>query len=115
MTRWFKLAAFVALAGTLSPACGAPLRTLEEGNKAQDRSGGKATAQPQKPSERFSSLEEYLAFLERTQAPVDGAWYREVRPGVFVIQTGNLRVLGAAPEKREFTRAELARKFGFKK
>lgn len=120
MTRLISLAAFVALSGMLAPACGAPVRTPDPGDKAAGQARGKApgeiaTTQSQKPSERFRNLDEYLAFLERTQAPVDGAWYREVRPDVFVLQTGNLRILGDAPRAREFTRAELEKKFGFTK
>lgn len=66
-------------------------------------------------NERFRSLDEYLAFLERTQGPVDGPWYREIRPGVYELVTGNLRVLGADPnaQKRTFTRQELMQQFGF--
>jgi hypothetical protein len=68
-------------------------------------------------NQRFRSLDEYLAFLKRTQAPVDGAWYMEIRPGVYELQTGNLRVLGSDEgqdaEKRVFTREELEKQFGF--
>ena len=44
----------------------------------------------------------------------------EIRPGVYELQTGNLRILGADGEeepagKRIFTREELERKFGFRK
>ena len=103
--------------GALAPACGAPVRTLDSGDKVRQtggtESGEVATTQSQKPADRFRNLDEYLAFLERTQAPVDGAWYREVRPDVFVLQTGNLRILGGNPESREITREELERKFGF--
>ena len=66
-------------------------------------------------NKQFRTLDEYLAHLERTQGPVDGPWYREIRPGVYELQTGNLRVLNGAGEmKRIFTREELAREFGFK-
>lgn len=64
-------------------------------------------------NQRFRSLDDYLAWLERTQGPVDGPWYKQVRPGVYELQTGNFRPLGGEPEKRTFTRAELAEMFGF--
>jgi hypothetical protein len=114
-----RLAILVGLTGVLTPACAAPTPNSEASKsepQAADRSGDKATTQSQKPSERFRNLDEYLAFLEKTQAPVDGAWYREVRPDVFVLQTGNLRVLGGgAAKQREFSRTELEREFGFSK
>lgn len=66
---------------------------------------------------KFRSLDEYLAHLELTEGPVDRPWYKQVRPGVYELQTGNLRVLGnlgeEAPTKHMFTREELMKKFGF--
>lgn len=64
-------------------------------------------------NQRFRSLEDYLAHLERTQGPVDGPWYKQVGPGVYELQTGNLHLDLPGGEKRTFTREELARKFGF--
>jgi hypothetical protein len=47
---------------------------------------------------------------------VDGSWYRQIRPGVYELQTGNLRVLGDGAEpKRLFTRQELELEFGFRR
>jgi hypothetical protein len=68
-------------------------------------------------NKRFRTLDEYLVYLERTQGPVDGPWYKEVSPGVYELQTGNLHldVPGAADGKRVFTRQQLAEKFGFSK
>lgn len=71
-------------------------------------------------SQRFGNLDAYLAHLERTHAPIDRPWYREVRPGVYQLMTGNLRrgPLGeedGEPRERTYTRAELERKFGFSK
>lgn len=66
-------------------------------------------------NERFRTLDDYLAFLEKTQGPVDGPWYREIRPGVYELVTGNLRVLGSDGNepKQTFTRQELKQQFGF--
>ena len=61
---------------------------------------------------RFRDLDAYLAYLEK-QSHIDGAWYRQVRPGVYELQTGNLRLPDGAPRRRIFTREELEKKFGF--
>ena len=66
-------------------------------------------------SQQFRTLDEYLAHLERMQAPVDGAWYKQVAPGVYELQTGNLRTLTPGKGKTTFTREELERQFGFRK
>ena len=63
--------------------------------------------------QRFANLDQYLAFLERTQGPVDGPWYKQIRPGIYELQTGNLRQLGGNPPAQTFTRQELLEKFGF--
>jgi hypothetical protein len=113
VNRLLCLFAVATIAAT--PACGAPLREAEPGSDRQtlDNSKDRMTTQRQHPSERFRTLDEYLEFLERTQAPVDGAWYQKIRPDVYVLKTGNLRVLGAEPGAKEYTRAELMQKFGF--
>jgi hypothetical protein len=67
-------------------------------------------------NKRFRSLDDYLAYLERTQAPVDGPWYKEVSPGMYQLQTaGNLHLDVPSREKRTFTRRELEKNFGFSK
>ena len=97
----------------LMAACGAPAteQTSDaDRQKAADRTGG--NVQTNEPiNQRFGSLDEYLVFLERTQGPVDGPWYREIRPGVYQLQTGNFR--GDTEQQRLFTREELMTKFGF--
>ena len=78
---------------------------------APPRAPGAPVMDDRKPiPERFPDLDAYLAYLEK-RSHLDGAWYREVRPGLYELQTGNLR-LPDAP-KRTFTREELERKFGF--
>ena len=61
---------------------------------------------------RFRDLDAYLAHLEK-QSHIDGAWYRQVRPGVYELQTGNLRLTDGVQRRRIFTREELEKKFGF--
>ncbi len=64
-------------------------------------------------SRRFADLDAYLAYLRRRSA-IDGAWYREIRPGVYELQTGgNLHLDRGETTRRVFTRDELERKFGF--
>lgn len=70
-------------------------------------------SQDQPIHRRFASLDAYLLDLERTQGPIDRPWYKEVGPGVYELQTGNLRLDGPGTEKRTFTRKELELKFGF--
>jgi hypothetical protein len=64
---------------------------------------------------RFATLDEYLAHLECRARPMDLPWYRQIRPGVYELQTGNLRKVGepGKPRKQVFTRRELELKFGF--
>ena len=99
-------------------ACGAsPNGVVSNSDSPQIGSTGTAVTNNQLPiNERFASLDDYLAFLEGTQAPVDGPWYRQVSPGLYELQTGgNLMLEGGDPPKRTFTREELERKFGFRK
>ncbi len=102
----------------MGPACDASpgkLAFSDDGRQAAGKPMGSNVTDQHRPiSQRFKSLDDYLAFLERTEGPVDGAWYRQVRPGVYVLQTGgNLRLEGGNPPKQTFTREELERKFGF--
>ena len=64
--------------------------------------------------QRFADLDSYLAWLKKTRAPIDRAWYEEVRPGLYALRPGgNLRLDGPGSAKRLFTRDELKKKFGF--
>lgn len=102
-------------------ACNSPQPKLE--TVADQSNGGVKPAMTGVPTDdpaeipkRYRNLDEYLGHLEAANAPVDRPWYREVQPGVFMLQTGNLRILGAEGEtKRTFTREELERKFGFRR
>lgn len=78
---------------------------------------GNAVADESLPiNQRFHNLDEYLAWLRKYAGPVDKPWYKEIRPGVYELQTaGNLHLDVPNNEKRVFTRAELEKKFGFSK
>ena len=82
---------------------------------AADNPGTIVTNEQMSINQRFRNLDDYLAYLEQYEGPIDGAWYKEISPGVYELQTGNLRTLGGAESKRTFTRAELERQFGFSK
>jgi hypothetical protein len=92
------------LAAVFAPASAAPLKETAPPAPAP---GGPAPI-----NERFPTLDAYLAYLEK-RSHMDGAWYREVRPGVYELQTGNLRLPDGGGRKRTFTREELEKKFGF--
>jgi hypothetical protein len=108
---WFLAAAVTPLMS----AGASPLREL--GNEAQPQSTERAAAMPgikdaRSVRARFQTLDQYLAYLER-RAAIDGAWYRQIRPGIYRLEVGNLR--GAAPGQRVFTREQLERRFGFRR
>lgn len=112
MLRW---AAPAFAAAALAPACAAPVE--RDGESAASAPEAVAvglersvTGDSTSVSQRYRSLDEYLAFLE-SRAAIDGHWYREIRPGVYRLETGNYR--GPEIEQRIFTREELERKFGF--
>jgi hypothetical protein len=60
----------------------------------------------------FATLDAYLAYLEKYAAPIDRSWYREIRPDIYQLETGNLRDTSSP---RIFTRAQLESKFGFER
>lgn len=102
------------VAFAFAPAAAAPLaldeqtaafRPLAEDGQEQDVTNDSTSV-----SRRYRTLDDYLAFLE-SRAPIDGHWYREIRPGVYRLETGNYR--GPEIEQRVFTREELERKYGY--
>jgi hypothetical protein len=101
-------------------SCGAAQSKVENSDRAtrsaSANEGARVDDRELPINQRFHSLDEYLAWLKQTEAPVDGAWYKQIRPGVYELQTGNLRILGTDGEqKKTFTREELERKFGFRR
>jgi len=107
-------ATFALFAGLFAPSCGAaPGDAGRAGTdrQAADTTTGADVTNANEAKRRFQSLDEYLAFLE-TQSHLDGKWYREIRPGVYELQTGNLHLDGDT-QKRIFTREELMRELGF--
>lgn len=67
---------------------------------------------PDARGRRFPTLDAYLAHLRAYAGPIDRPWYREVAPDRFELQRGTLRTPAPPPI---FTRAELERKFGFRR
>jgi len=114
--------ALAVVALLLATACGASPGNVQHTDSGRQNIAGKTGKKvdgEQAINQQFRTLDEYLAFLERTQGPVDGPWYREVSPGVYELQTGNLRVLGndgdETPAKHRYTREQLEKQFGFAK
>lgn len=113
-------AAFIC-AVTAVGACGTAGNEHASDNRLNQREPMKSDSAGQPAdapiNQRFRSLDDYLTWLRQTQEPVDGPWYEEVRPGIYQLRTGNLRVLGPSgdetPPGQTFTRAELEKKFGF--
>jgi hypothetical protein len=103
---------FLVVPAVIASACGERAGNVQSAAAAAPI-GDKVMGQQLPINQRFGSLDEYLAFLEKTQAPVDGPWYRETSLGIFELQTGNFRPLGGKAPKRSFTRQELEKKFGF--
>jgi hypothetical protein len=106
-------------------ACGTPRnQAVQDEAASQGTAMSSSNDMPAPPggvpvNRRFATLDDYLAWLRQTQAPVDGPWYEEIRPGVYQLRTGNLRVLGPegdeTPRGQTFTRAQLMKQFGFSK
>jgi hypothetical protein len=103
--------------GLSAASCGAAHGNVENPSAVPQTAaatGGKSVSNEQLPiNQRFRSLDDYLAWLKETQAPVDGPWYKEIRSGVYELQTGNLHLDVPSTEQRVFTREELEKKFGF--
>ena len=127
-----KLAVLTLAGALLGSACSASLNDTTPSESERSAQKENAVGEAHRPpvskrmgnsvtdtnlpiNKRFATLDAYLAYLEKYQGPVDGPWYKEVSPGSYELQTGNLRVLGASEEKRLFTRQELEKKFGFSK
>ena len=104
------------------PRLGARRETTSSGTKPEDRDGNDCSQDmpPQRVeclNKRFAKLDDYLAWLRETQAPIDRPWYEEVAPGSYLLRTGNLRIVpmdGAeSPTERPVSRAQLMKQFGF--
>ena len=107
------------LLASFSPACAAPERTADLENVESLKASPKdpVTNRALPLNQRFPSLDAYLLYLQNVEGPSDGVWYKQIRPGVYEMQTNARKIhdAGEAPEKRVFTREELMEKFGFTK
>ena len=108
-----RLAVPLALASSAACSETAPTAPAKLTSPAKEATTAEDRAQPVSglpfsQGRSFTSLDEYLAFLE-TRGAYDLPWYRKVRPGVYELVTR--RPPGTPPQL--FTRAELAQKFGF--
>src|SRR5437764_7992554 len=81
--RRLRTEACFVVAAIMTTASAAPNGIAGLGSEAVAAPMGDNVTNAQLPiSERFRSLDEYLAFLEKTQAPIDKPWYRQIRPGI---------------------------------
>jgi hypothetical protein len=106
----FGPAIVLAGAAVFVSACGTPQGRVQSAN-VHASAGNKVTNEQLPINQRFRTLDEYLSYLE-LQSHNDGKWYKEIRPGVYEMQTGNLHLMNDT-QQRIFTRAELEKKFGF--
>jgi hypothetical protein len=105
--RITPIALLVALsAGGTADA--SPFRPLPGEEPRSATPAGGARPRPSAQGREFATLDEYLAF-RRNRGAIDRSWYKEVAPDVFELQTTRQ----PAPPVRRFTRAELARTYGF--
>ena len=113
-------AAFLVGTALLASSCGAAPSNIQAADmdrqSALAAKGNSVDPNETSVSKKFRNLDEYLLHLQNVQGPVDGPWYREIRPGVYKLQTGNLELDETVPgPKLIYTREELERKFGFRK
>jgi len=76
---------------------------------AADIAGGPVTNLPFANGRTFGTLDEYLAY-RRELGAMDKPFYREIKPGLYELETG--RGPKAKPPQR-YTRGELLELFGF--
>jgi hypothetical protein len=118
LKQQLRIAAIVVATTFLSSGCTAASNKVENADTARhmpSTAPGNNVTDTQLPiNQRFRTLDDYLAWLQQTQGPIDKPWYKQIRPGVYELQTGNFRSLsGDGGQKRTFTRDELEKKFGF--
>ena len=86
LPQLLKIAVLAVLAGAFTPACASPFRPEGEPSDKAPSAGkqpGALVKDAHVPlNERFRTLDEYLAFLEKRSA-IDDAWYREIEPGLY--------------------------------
>jgi hypothetical protein len=117
VARAIPAAVAILPATVLLLAWGAPPKEVEHAtgstHSTRANSDDKTVSDgPRSVSRRFADLDAYLAWLEM-RAKLGGSWYREVRPGVYELQGGNLRLPEGDRRQRTFTRRQLAERFGF--
>lgn len=117
MREWSRLALLLMLSAVPTSACMSspfhPDAPSPKGNEAAAEGASSANQDAVWVAAHFPTLDAYLAHLKR-ESYIGGKWYREIKPGLYELDLGNLHLDKAANEKRIFTREELERKFGFR-
>ena len=122
MLKQALICGIFAFAALSTSACGAATSGVAARDVAHRTAsaakGDSVSDQHLSISQRFATLDDYLLWLRKMEATADGAWYKEIRPGVYELQTGgNLKLDdgSAVAQQRIFTRKELEKMFGFSK
>ena len=89
--------------------CDVKLRARGEMAERSASSANAVNGLPESYGRSFRSLEAYLIHLQCHAAPVDAAWWKEIRPGIYKHMTTATN----APPDEVATRAELMKRFGF--
>ena len=104
---WAKLPVLAAALALPAWACSAATDFAPvKGQAVRDADG--VAGLPYARGRSFATLDEYLAYLEKTNGPIDLPWWRRVKPDLY---ERVVRMRGAQPQTA--TREELMRRFGF--
>ena len=92
-----------------STAAFADVKNAEARGENTILQNGESGELPYSRGHSFSSLDEYLEYLEEYNGPIDLPYWRKVKPGLY-------ESVSSRPEAQptRATRAELMRRFGFK-
>jgi hypothetical protein len=112
LRRAMMLAAGIAAGCAQKPADATNMARPQKDRVTMENGGNETGGVRNLPSSfgrSFASLDEYLEHLRRYAGPVDQPWYREIRPGEYELVT----TMTPAQPRRNYTRAQLMREFGF--
>ncbi len=113
--RKYWIGSMLLVAGACSGRSDGAVETAERGKETamtnEAGAGAPRRDLPYAHGRSFSTLDEYLAHLERYAGPVGQPWYRKVGPDAYELVT----TIVPRGEPRTFTREQLMREFGFER
>lgn len=77
---------------------------------SEGAAGGVVSDLPYSRGKSFRTLDEYLAYLDRMNGPIDLPYWRRIGPDLYEYA---VRMPGSDAEPERATRAELMERFGF--